>query len=56
MPRIAVDIGLYGKFPSLERKINPLPDGLLWIRGMDRRPVLTSDEEVEALIEKSRLA
>lgn len=54
MPRIAVDIGLYGKFPSLECKINPLPDGLLWIRGMDRRPVLSSDKEVEALIEKSR--
>ena len=56
MPRIAVDIAIYGKFPSLDRRINPLPDGLLWIRGMDQRPVLTTDKEIEALIEKSQIA
>lgn len=50
MPRIFVDIGLYDQFPSLERKINPLPDGLLWIRGMDRPPVLAKVEDVDAIL------
>lgn len=53
LPRIYVDIGLYGKFPALERTINPLPDGLLWIRGMDRRPVLVAESEIDALIESA---
>lgn len=47
MPEIFKDIALYKEFPSLERKINPLPDGLLWIRGMDREPRLTTAEEMK---------
>lgn len=50
MPRIFLDIGLYGKFPSLAKKINPLPDGLLWIRGMDTEPRLLKSEEFEAFL------
>jgi len=46
-PEIYCDIALEGRFPSLERKINPLPDGLIWIRGMDVCPVLTTAEELE---------
>ena len=43
-PEIFKDIALYGEFPQLERKINPLPDGLLWLRGMDVAPrLMTSD-------------
>jgi carbamoyl-phosphate synthase large subunit len=53
-PRIFVDIALYGRFPSLEKKINPLPDGLLWIRGMDRPPVLATAGEFAELLESSR--
>ncbi len=48
-PRIFADIALHDRFPTLERKINPLPDGLLWIRGMDRPPVLMTSDEVDAL-------
>lgn len=47
MPKIYKDIALYQKFPVLEKKINPLPDNLLWIRGMDREPVLTTKEEIQ---------
>lgn len=43
-PEIYCDIILDNKFPNLTKKINPLPDGLLWIRGMDVEPVLTSRE------------
>lgn len=42
LPQIYCDIALFGEFPTLERKINPLPEGLVWIRGMDRQPVLTT--------------
>lgn len=48
-PEIYCDIALDNKFPVLEKKINPLPDGLLWIRGMDREPVLTTIKELEEL-------
>lgn len=49
MPEIYCDIALDNKFPSLERRINPLPDGLVWIRGMDMEPVLTTVDEIEKL-------
>jgi len=49
MPKIYCDIALDGKFPVLERRINPLPDGLIWIRGMDVEPVLTSREKLEEM-------
>lgn len=46
MPEIFVDLALSGKVPSLERKINPLPNGLLWLRGMDTAPRLMRSEEL----------
>jgi hypothetical protein len=48
MPKIFKDIALYNEFPVLDKKINPLPDGLLWIRGMDREPLLTTEEAMMA--------
>lgn len=48
MPKVYRDIALEGTFPDLERPINPLPDGLVWIRGMDVAPVLTTAEKLEA--------
>jgi hypothetical protein len=49
MPEIYCNIALENKFPSLERKVNPLPDGLIWIRGMDVEPVLTTVAELEKM-------
>ncbi len=46
MPEIFKDIILYNKFPLLDKKINPLPDGLLWCRGMDKTPRLTTENEL----------
>ncbi len=48
-PEIYCNIALDGIFPVLEKKINPLPAGLVWIRGMDREPVLTTIAELERL-------
>lgn len=48
-PEIYCNIALDNKFPSLTKKINPLPDGLIWIRGMDVEPVLTTTAELQQL-------
>ncbi len=47
MPEIFKDIILYNEFPKLAKKVNPLPNGLLWLRGMDTEPRLMMADEVE---------
>lgn len=49
-PKIFKDIALYNEFPLLSKKINPLPDGLLWLRGMDTKPRLMGESEIRAEI------
>ncbi len=49
LPKIYCDIALDGNFPTVQKRINPLPDGLIWIRGMDVEPVLTTRAELEAM-------
>jgi carbamoyl-phosphate synthase large subunit len=45
MPEIFKNIILYNEFPKLSKKINPLPDNLLWLRGMDTKPrLITADQ------------
>tara|TARA_R110001632_G_scaffold133590_1_gene248133 strand:- start:3981 stop:5048 length:1068 start_codon:yes stop_codon:yes gene_type:complete len=46
MPKIFKDIVLYNEYPKLKKKINPLPDGLLWLRGMDKEPLLIDQNEL----------
>lgn len=47
MPVIFKDLALYGKKPKLERVINPLPDGLMWLRAMDAEPILLTEKDIE---------
>jgi carbamoyl-phosphate synthase large subunit len=47
MPEIFKDLVLYNEFPKLEKKINPLPDGLLWLRGMDIKPRLMTTVQIK---------
>lgn len=47
MPEIYKDLAIYGKKPDLEKNINPLPDGLMWLRGMDTEPKLIDEEAVK---------
>lgn len=49
MPKIMRDLVIEGTRPHLEKTINPLPDGLVWIRGMDVEPVLTTTAELEEM-------
>jgi hypothetical protein len=48
-PEIYVNLGLEGIAPQLTKKINPLPDGLLWIRGMDVEPVLVNLDDLKTM-------
>jgi carbamoyl-phosphate synthase large subunit len=50
MPEIFKDIALYNKFPILDKKINPLSDGLMWLRGMDTHPRLMKELEIKEKI------
>ncbi|MBA2441549.1 MAG: carboxylate--amine ligase [Rubrobacter sp.] len=52
MPEVYCDLALEGRLPDLKRKVNPLPDGLVWLRGMDIAPVLTTAEELERELEQ----
>ena len=47
MPLIYVNAGLGKKLPPIKSKINPLPAGLVWIRGVDVLPVLTTLDQVK---------
>lgn len=51
LPEIFKDIALYREFPMLTKTINPLPSGLLWLRGMDVPPRLMTAEEFEQEIQ-----
>jgi len=50
MPEIFKDIALYGEFPNLSKKINPLKNDLLWLRGMDTKPKLMTDNGIKGEI------
>lgn len=50
MPVIIKNLCLYSQKPAGYPLLNPLEDGLLWIRGMDTPPVLTSKKSLEASI------
>jgi len=50
MPEIFKDIALYGEFPNLKSKINPLPTGLMWLRGMDVVPRMMTADHIKSEI------
>ena len=58
MPYIYVKLGYGEPLPPLEKKINPLPPGLAWVRGMDCEPVLIPMNEIDACEQalKARIA
>jgi len=45
-PEIFKNLALYGRKPELENKINPLTNGQLWLRGMDREPMLSTEKNL----------
>lgn len=47
MPEILKNIVLYDRLPVLDKKINPLKEGFLWLRGMDVLPCLMTAEDIK---------
>ena len=47
MPLILLQVAFNEEIPEIPGKVNPLPPGLAWIRGMDKEPVLCTVEEIE---------
>jgi carbamoyl-phosphate synthase large subunit len=47
MPEILVKLAYGEPYTKPAKTLNPLPDGLVWIRGVDFEPVLRSIEEVQ---------
>jgi len=56
MPEIYLKTAFNQKIQKLKKKINPLPSGLAWVRGMDVEPVLTSLKEINAFEDQLRKA
>ena len=50
LPYLFVKLAYGELLPDLPCKINPLPPGIAWIRGMDFLPVLTTVEQIEARV------
>jgi hypothetical protein len=48
MPEIAVRLAFDEEPPELACKVNPLEPGLVWVRGVDKEPVLTNLEALNA--------
>lgn len=49
-PEIFVKLA-FGESVPYDNVINPLPEGLNWIRGMDVEPILVKDEEIQSYID-----
>lgn len=52
MPYIYIKLGLNEKILRIKKKINPLKNGLAWVRGMDVEPVLTCLKEIQSFEDK----
>ena len=52
MPYMFVKIAYGEDVPKVKKKLNPAPDNMVWIRGMDFEPVLTTVDEIEAHVAK----
>lgn len=47
LPVIFKNLCLFNKKPILKTNLNPLPNGLLWLRGMDCLPRITTEKEIK---------
>ena len=47
MPDIFVKLAYYEKPQAISKVLNPLPDNLYWVRGMDFEPVLATHKAIE---------
>src|SRR6266516_4002990 len=50
MPHFYIKAAFDEPLPALAARINPLPGGLLWIRGVDFLPILSHERDIERCI------
>ncbi|WP_394134991.1 ATP-grasp domain-containing protein [Shewanella algae] len=48
MPEIFKNIAVYNEFPDVLNNINPLENGLMWLRGMDTEPKLMTSNQISS--------
>lgn len=51
MPQVFADLGMGRSPDEIETHISPLPDGLMWLRGMDRPPMLCTYDAIQRQID-----
>lgn len=51
MPELFIRIAYGEAYVAPAKKYNPLPDGLVWIRGVDFEPILTTDTAIEKSVQ-----
>lgn len=54
MPYITVKAAMDEPLPPLVRRVSPLRPGLLWVRGLNAKPVLTHRDQVDQLAQELR--
>jgi len=54
LPYIYIKLAFDEPIPEFIKEINPLKEGLLWIRGMDIEPILTNIEEINRIKKLSK--
>lgn len=52
MPELYLKLAFNEPLPVIPKRINPLPPGLAWIRGMDVTPILTTEQAIEKNVQE----
>lgn len=55
MPYIFIKLVYNESYPEPTRKVNPLPENLLWIRGIDFLPILTTTDKIKKYEEEYKI-
>ncbi len=50
MPYIYVKLAFDEEPPPIPARVNPLRPGLVWVRGIDKEPVLTTEQEIDRFL------
>lgn len=54
MPYLLIKLAFNEELPPITQKVNPLPPGLAWVRGLDTEPVLTTLADIDSYEENLR--
>lgn len=52
MPEIFIRVAYGEKLPYIKRRVNPLKNGFVWVRGVDFLPILTTENKIEIQVKE----